>query len=102
VTEVFTGIGRRGVPAERVAEEAFQEMNEYLTADVPIGFYLADQLMLPLGIAAWQTGHGGRFRTLSLTDHSTTHMDILRTFLNCHITSKTDDQGTIVSICPPV
>jgi len=101
VTEVFTGIGRRGVPAEAVAEETLQEMREYLTADAPIGYHLADQLMLPLGIAAWQTGHGSRFRTVPLTCHSTTHMDILRTFLNCHITSKSDEHGTTVSIYPP-
>jgi hypothetical protein len=28
-------------------------------------------------------------------------MDILRKFLNCHITSESDEQGTLVSICPP-
>ncbi len=100
VTEVFTGIGRRGVPAEHVAEEALNEMREYVEAGVPVGYHLADQLMLPLGIAAWQTGHGGRFRTLALTLHSTTHMDILRTFLNCDITSESDVHGTTVSICP--
>jgi RNA 3'-terminal phosphate cyclase (ATP) len=76
-------------------------MREYLAAGVPVGCHLADQLMLPLGIAAWQTGHGGRFRTLPLTRHSTTHMDVLRTFLNCHITSESDEYGTTVSICPP-
>jgi hypothetical protein len=58
--------------------------------------------MLPFGIAAWQTGRGGRFRTLPLTPHATTHMEILRRFLNCHITSESDEQGTIVSICPAV
>jgi RNA 3'-terminal phosphate cyclase (ATP) len=102
VTEVFTGIGRRGVPAEEVAHEPFKEMQEYLAAGTPIGYHLADQLMLPFGIAAWQTGHGGRFRTLPLTCHSTTHMEILRTFLNSHITSESDEQGTAVSICPAV
>jgi RNA 3'-terminal phosphate cyclase (ATP) len=102
VTEVFTGIGRRGIPAEHVAEETLKEMREYLAADVPIGYHLADQLMLPLGIAAWQTGHGGAFRTLPLTRHSTTHMEVLRTFLDCHITSESDEHGTTVSICPPL
>jgi RNA 3'-terminal phosphate cyclase (ATP) len=102
VTEVFTGIGRRGVPAEQVADEALNEMCEYLAVGAPIGIHLADQLMLPLGIAAWQSGHGGRFRTLPLTCHSTTHMDILRTFLDCQITAESDCQSTIVSICPPV
>jgi RNA 3'-terminal phosphate cyclase (ATP) len=100
VTEVFTGIGRRGVPAEQVAAETLNEMCEYLAAGVPIGYHLADQLMLPLGIAAWQTGKGGRFRTLPLTPHSTTHMEVLRTFLNCHIASEKSDRGTTVSICP--
>jgi RNA 3'-terminal phosphate cyclase (ATP) len=98
VSEVFTGIGRLGVRAEAVAEEAFSEMRDYLAADVPVGCHMADQLMLPLGIAAWQTGRGGRFRTLPLTLHSTTHMDVLRAFLDCHITSESDDRGTIVSI----
>jgi RNA 3'-terminal phosphate cyclase (ATP) len=99
VTEFFTGIGRRGVPAEQIADEAFIEMSEYLATGNPVGCHLADQLMLPLGIAAWQTGHGGRFRTLPLTCHSTTHMDILRLFLNCHITSGCDENGATVSIC---
>jgi len=102
VTEVFTGIGRRGVPAEEVADEPLQEMQDYLTAGVPVGYHLADQLMLPLGIAAWQSGRGGRFRTLPLTSHSTTHMDILRKFLNCHITSESDLHAATVSICPAV
>ncbi len=102
VTEIFTGIGRRGVPAEQVANETLKEMCEYLAAGTAIGYHLADQLMLPLGIAAWQTGHGGRFCTLPLTCHSTTHMDILRKFLNCHITSASDDRGATVSICPAV
>jgi RNA 3'-terminal phosphate cyclase (ATP) len=102
ITEVFTGIGRLGVRAEQVADETLNEMCDYLAAGAPIGYHLADQLMLPFGISAWQTGHGGRFPTLPLTLHSTTHMDILRTFLNCHITSERDDHGTIVSICPAV
>jgi RNA 3'-terminal phosphate cyclase (ATP) len=100
VSEVFTAIGRLGVPAEDVAEEALKEICEYQEAGVPVAYHLADQLMLPLGIAAWQTGRGGRFRTLPLTLHSTTHKDILRSFLNCYITSESDDHGTTVSICP--
>ena len=90
VTEVFTGFGRTGVKAERVANEAVKQARDYLQTDVPIGPYLADQWMLPLGISAWQAGQAGRrgggsFRTLSLSRHSTTHIEILRQFLGIEI-----------------
>jgi RNA 3'-terminal phosphate cyclase (ATP) len=102
VTEIFSGIGRRGVPAEEVADEALTELREYLAAGAPIGDHLADQIMLPFSIAAWQTGRGCRFRTLPLTSHSTTHMEIVCKFLNCQITSEIDSHGTTVSIRPPL
>ena len=35
----------------------------YLAADVPAGPHLADQLLLPLGIAAYQKTGGGAFRS---------------------------------------
>jgi RNA 3'-terminal phosphate cyclase (ATP) len=85
VSEVFTGFGRLGTRAERVAQEAVDEVSAYLASDAPVGPYLADQLLLPLGIAAWQTGRGGSFRTLPLTRHTTTHIDLLREFLGIPI-----------------
>ena len=47
--------------------------------------HLADQILLPLAMSAWQGGGGGRFRTLALTEHSTTHMEVLRKFLDDEI-----------------
>jgi len=76
VTEVVTGFGERGVSAERVADNAIDEVREYLTAEVPVGSHLADQLMLPLALAG-----DGSFRTLSLTPHSTTNMAVIQRFL---------------------
>ncbi|MGO8690507.1 MAG: RNA 3'-terminal phosphate cyclase [Thermoguttaceae bacterium] len=81
VTEVFTGFGQLGVPAEAVARQALGEAQEYLAAGVPVGKHLADQLLLPLGIAAYLGAGGGTFRTLALTPHARTHLDILRQFL---------------------
>ncbi|MBI4605200.1 MAG: RNA 3'-terminal phosphate cyclase, partial [Planctomycetes bacterium] len=48
VTEVFTGFGERGVPAEKVAEAAAGEARAYLESGAPVGPHLADQLLLPL------------------------------------------------------
>lgn len=95
VTELFTGFGRTGIKAEEVADEAVQQVRDYLRAGAPVGPYLADQLLLPLGISSWQNGPraGGSFRTLPLTRHSTTHIEILRQFLGCDIRPERSEDG---------
>lgn len=85
VTEVFTAFGRYGVKSKHIAEEALKQAREYLAADVPVGRYLADQILLPLGIAAWQGGGSSTFRTLPLSRHATTHIEIMQQFLDCRI-----------------
>ena len=85
VTEVFTAFGQLGVRAEEVAKEALRQAEEYLAAGVPVGEYLADQLMLPLGIGAYLGPGGGVFRTMGLSLHATTHLEILRRFLEVDI-----------------
>ncbi|GBC61267.1 RNA 3'-terminal phosphate cyclase [Desulfonema ishimotonii] len=77
ITEVFTGFGQRGVPAERVAAGTVREVRDYLAADVPAGRHLADQLLLPLSLAG-----GGRFRTLKPTRHTETNAQIIQQFLD--------------------
>ncbi len=76
VTEVFTGLGERGVRAETVAGRACDEAARYLAADVAVGEHLADQLLLPLALAG-----GGSFTTTRPTPHMTTHIDVIRRFL---------------------
>ncbi len=96
VTEVFTGFGRLGVRAEEVAAECLREAKEYLAAEVPVGPQLADQLLLPLGIAAYRKTGGGVFRTMPLTEHSKTHIDILRRFLEIDITVRESAANSVV------
>jgi len=79
-TEVFTGFGEVGVRAETVAERAVQEARQYLAADVPVGPYLADQLLLPLALA-----RGGSFRTVPLTRHASTNIEVIRQFLGSSV-----------------
>jgi RNA 3'-terminal phosphate cyclase (ATP) len=96
VTEVFTGFGERGVRAEDVAMQALRQAEEYLAADVPVGTHLADQLMLPLGIGVHLGSGGGLFRTMELSLHSTTHLEILRRFLEIDIQVDCEDNGNCV------
>ena len=75
LTEIFSGFGQKGVPAEKVAMRATKAASRYLAAQVPIGEHLADQLMLPLGIGAHLGTGGGIFRTL---DTRTCHTGRIR------------------------
>ena len=89
-----------------------QEVREYLNFGVPVGPHLADQLLLPLGISAYLAAKsdsgpdslqsGGSYRTLPLTEHSTTHMDLLRQFLGVQIeVDALADGQRIVHVRPP-
>lgn len=88
VTEVFTCIGEVNRSAEAVATHALQQYQRWLKADVPVGEYLADQIMLPLAIAG-----RGRYLTLPLSRHSTTHIDLIKRFLEIEVTTETIDRG---------
>lgn len=98
VCEVFTGFGRPGARAEQVASEAVDQAREYLVAGVPVGKYLADQLILPLSIVAWRDGSKSCFRTLQLSRHATTHIDVVRRFLDIPVAVSRDGAATTVSI----
>lgn len=76
VTEVFTGFGQRGVPAEKVAAQAVNAAQRYLACDVAAGVYLADQLLLPLALAG-----SGVLTTLPLSQHTRTNIHIIEQFL---------------------
>jgi RNA 3'-terminal phosphate cyclase (ATP) len=98
VTELFTGFGEMKVGAEAVAQRAASQRRDYLSAEVPVGQYLADQLILPLGIAAWQGSGASLFRTHNLTQHSRTHIDILQRFLEIDIKTDHVNDGQ-VDVC---
>jgi len=95
VTEVFIAFGQIGKKAERVASEVLQAARAYMAAEVPAGPYLADQLMLPMGLAA-HFGRPGSFRTMPLTQHAATHIDVLRQFLDMTITVEEEANGNCI------
>jgi RNA 3'-terminal phosphate cyclase (ATP) len=75
VTEVFSGFGRRGLPAERVAADVAARARRYLAADVPVGPHLADQLLLPMVLAG-----GSSFTTMAPSSHTQTSAALLEQF----------------------
>jgi len=77
VTEVFTGFGQKGRPAERVAAGAAREARRYLDAGVPVGEHLADQLLIPLALAG-----EGSFRTVRPSQHTRTNIEVIRRFVD--------------------
>ncbi len=97
VTEVLSACGELGKPAEHVADEVIAQTRKYLASDVPVGEHLADQLLLPLGLGAHLGTGGGEFRTLPLSDHSRTHIAVLRKFLEIDITCR-ETKGGIVCV----
>ena len=99
VTEVFAAFGKKGRPAEVVAEMCVKHLRRYLEANVPVGVHLADQLILPLAIGAWQGSGGGSFRTLKLSQHATTNIDVVREFVDVDIkVEQQADDDCLVSI----
>jgi len=88
ITEVFTGFGEKGVSAEKVAKRTVKAVQEYLALNVPVGRYLADQLLIPMALAG-----GGKFRTLSPTQHTTTNAEIIKKFIDVDIAINEYDQN---------
>lgn len=95
VTTVVSSIGKKGVPAEEVALNLVEEAHTYVTADAPVGPYLADQLLLPLALA------GGTIRTTTLTPHTHTNAAVIERVIGDRF-SITEENGWRVSASPLV
>ncbi len=73
----FTSLGRRGKPAERVAEEACADFLSYHESGAALDRYLADQLILPMALAERESS----FTTCRITQHLLTNIWVVEQFL---------------------
>ena len=89
----FFALGARGKPAERVADEAVDEMLTFLDTDGAIDPYLADQLLLPLAFV----GGESLLRTAKITSHLLTNIEIIRLFrpAKLRVHGRLGEAGTI-------
>jgi RNA 3'-terminal phosphate cyclase (ATP) len=91
VNEMAIEFGAPHVRAEKLAEQAASNLETYLASDAAVGEHLADQLLIPLALA----GAGG-FRTLPLSDHARSNMDVIRQFLP--VTFSVEPRGATVDL----
>ncbi|MBK8988522.1 MAG: RNA 3'-phosphate cyclase [Chloroflexi bacterium] len=78
----FSSLGRKGLPADKVAETAVAECRAFMDNGADVDKRLADQLLLPLALA-----HGrSHFTTDQITQHTLTNVALLRDWLNVSIT----------------
>lgn len=99
VTELFTAFGEVGVRAEQVAGNVVRQVRKFLKSEAPVGEHLADQLLLPMGIGAHQGSGGGAFRTGELSPHATTHIEVIREFLDVTIdVEREEGRGVLVRV----
>jgi RNA 3'-phosphate cyclase len=75
---LFFGLGARGKPAERVADEAVDQVLAYLDAEESgVDPHSADQLVLPLAMAQGPS----HYRVAAVTSHLLTNVEVVRQFV---------------------
>jgi RNA 3'-terminal phosphate cyclase (ATP) len=86
---LFFGLGARGKPAERVADEAVDQVLAYIRSG-PAGVdeHSADQLVLPLALAE----EASEFPVARVSNHLLTNIEVIRQFIERDI-SCTGEEG---------
>jgi len=80
---LFFGLGARGKPAERVADEAVDQVLAYIrAAPAAVDSHSADQLVLPLALADGSS----EYTVAEVTPHLTTNIAVIRRFIDREIT----------------
>jgi RNA 3'-terminal phosphate cyclase (ATP) len=100
VNTIFTAFGRKGFPAESVAQDVVKQFRAYEKHQAVLDEYLCDQWMLPLAIAVAQSSKPTSFRTGPLSRHSQTHREIIQRFLPVQFDIVADGSSTLVR-CEP-
>jgi RNA 3'-terminal phosphate cyclase (ATP) len=90
----FGALGELGVPAERVAEIATEELLEFDANGAPVDQFLADQLLLPTALAS----EASQYRVAEISTHLTTNAWAIAQFGRALIEIDKDNQ--LVTVAP--
>jgi RNA 3'-phosphate cyclase len=85
----FTALGERGKPAERVAREACDEFAAWWRSGMALDKHLADQLIVPMALAAGESS----FTTVENTLHLGTNIHTVRQFLSVEFEVQGEEGG---------
>lgn len=90
----FTSLGKRGKPAEKVADDACSDYFGFMSSGAAVDEHLADQLVLYMAIARGRSS----FITTRITEHLKTNMWVIEQFLPVRFevdeeSSRVDVQG---------
>ena len=89
VTEVVSGFGKLGLPAEQIGRTCGRRMAGYVASDAFAGPFLQDQLLLPFAMAG-----GGSFTSVKLSQHTRTAAGIIELFTGRRVCFRQTDGGT--------
>lgn len=78
----FTAYGRKGLPADQVAQLACQDLLAHHETGAPVDPHLADQLLLPMALSPGVS----RLSTSAVTPHLLTNIAVVQAFLPIQIT----------------
>jgi RNA 3'-terminal phosphate cyclase (ATP) len=92
----FGALGRLGLPAEKVAEMACEELLDFHATGAPVDVHLADQLLLPLALAS----EASQYRVAEISLHLTTNAWVIEKFGLAKITI--DEVEKVVAIAPMI
>ncbi len=84
-----TAIGAQGVRAETVAQQAFEELLDWMSGSSTVDPYLADQLVIPLAFAEGSSS----FTVSRLTKRFLTIVWVIKQFLPIHLTVRGTENG---------
>jgi len=88
VNELTSSLGEMGVTSEAVGHRAAKAMRNHIQSGLPVGRWLADQLLLPMALAG-----GGSFTTGSLDSHVATNISVIGKFLPVKFQIDSIDRG---------
>jgi RNA 3'-terminal phosphate cyclase (ATP) len=90
----FSALGERGKRAEKVADEACNELREFSDTNAAIDPHLADQLILLMALAEGNSA----FTTSRITKHLTTNIWLVEKFLPVQfkITGREGEPGEVL------
>lgn len=77
----FSSLGRKGLPADKVAEAAVAELLSFRDNGAAVDYHLADQLLLPMALAKGYSS----FTTDRFTRHTETNVNLIRQWLGVSI-----------------